>query len=194
VERKSVTLNATFLTPFYREWILANGFISADKSTLVKTLQTKSLILVPGGAVEALYCQPGTMKLYLKNRKGFIRLAMETNKPLIPCIGFGENEIFDTVAPTKVCSNCTGGFFPSLQFGWIRFQRWFMSQTGVSLPLVIRPIPRATKIRVVVGSPLLLDSSLSVDENHRIYVENLTKLYHRHAGTLGYGNVVLDIE
>lgn len=82
--------------------MLAVGFISANKATLKSTLESgKSIVLVAGGAAEALKAEPDTMKLYLQKRKGFVRLALETSKPLIPCIGFGENEIFHTLVTTK---------------------------------------------------------------------------------------------
>ena len=34
-------------------------------------------IIVPGGAVEALEAHPGTHRLNLKNKKGFIKKAMQ---------------------------------------------------------------------------------------------------------------------
>ena len=53
IHRSAVTLNATFLVPFYREWLLMLGFISSSKSSIVKKLTTsnpvhKSVVLVPG--------------------------------------------------------------------------------------------------------------------------------------------------
>ena len=37
---------------------------------------------------------PKTMILYLKNRKGFIRLALKHGVSLVPVISFGENDVF----------------------------------------------------------------------------------------------------
>eukprot|EP00545_Synedropsis_sp_CCMP1620_P014306 CAMPEP_0119020564 /NCGR_PEP_ID=MMETSP1176-20130426/24327_1 /TAXON_ID=265551 /ORGANISM="Synedropsis recta cf, Strain CCMP1620" /LENGTH=330 /DNA_ID=CAMNT_0006975017 /DNA_START=38 /DNA_END=1030 /DNA_ORIENTATION=- len=185
IERKSVTLNAVFLAPIFREWILANGFISANKATLVKTLQEQSIVLVAGGAAEALHTQRDAFKLHLQNRKGFVKLAMETGKALIPCLGFGENEIFDTLATSKADG------------GWRGVTHWlqqsFMRVTSISPPIITNPIPRPVQLSVVVGAPLEMDATKSVDENHKVYTNGLRELYDKHATKLGYGHVKLEI-
>lgn len=38
----------------------------------------KALVLVVGGAQESLLCRPGSYKIILKNRKGFVRIAIKT--------------------------------------------------------------------------------------------------------------------
>ena len=99
-----MTLNATFSAPFFHEYMLALGFCSANKPTLVGRLvdEQESLVLVPGGAAEALHAHPGIMKLVLKHRRGFVKLAMETKAQLVPCLGFGENELFDSLV-IEIC-------------------------------------------------------------------------------------------
>lgn len=37
-----------------------------------------AVIVVVGGASEALLCRPGASTLYLKNHKGFVKLALKT--------------------------------------------------------------------------------------------------------------------
>jgi hypothetical protein len=185
IQRKAVTLNATFLTPIFREWILANGFISANKSTLRRTLETKSIVLVPGGAAEALHTQRNTMKLHLRNRKGFVRLAMETNKAIIPCLGFGENDIFDTLVTSPGDSGWRGVVWS--------LQNLFLRVTGVSPPIVTNPLPRPVTLRVVVGSPLSMDPHKTLDENHATYVDQLIHMYNTHAKALGHDHVKLEI-
>jgi hypothetical protein len=152
---------------------------------LHKTLQTKSIVLIPGGAAEALMTHRDTFKLYLLNRKGFVKLAMETKKPLIPCLGFGENEIFDTLVTSKTDTGWKGILFS--------MQQSFMKLTGVSPPIITNPIPRPVKMSVVVGAPLEMDCNKSVDENHKVYMDQVTQLYNKHAKKLGYGHVKLEI-
>lgn len=85
IRRSVCTLNASFLVPFYRECLLANGLISANKKTIVRQLnEGKSIVLVPGGASEALLTHPGQYVIVLKKRKGFIRLALSTGKDMFP--------------------------------------------------------------------------------------------------------------
>ena len=57
--------------------------------------------LVVGGAQEALQGDETTIELALKNRKGFVKLAMESGVGLIPCIGLGEQQIFNLLATPK---------------------------------------------------------------------------------------------
>ena len=57
-------------------------------------LQGKACVLVVGGAEEALDAHPGHNILTLNKRKGFIRLAITTGAYLVPCYGFGENDIY----------------------------------------------------------------------------------------------------
>lgn len=37
-----------------------------------------AVFVVVGGAAEALLCRPGVSTLYLKQRKGFVKLALKT--------------------------------------------------------------------------------------------------------------------
>jgi 2-acylglycerol O-acyltransferase 2 len=181
-----VTLNATFLTPIFREWILALGFISANKETLKQTLASrKSIVLVAGGAAESLHCQRDTLKLYLKKRQGFVRLAMETGKPLVPCLGFGENEIFDTLVTSKGDVGIKGMLY--------LFQQAFMKLTTVGPPIITNPTPRSVQLSVVVGAPVDMDMRKTVEENHVRYMQAISKLFEKHASQLGYGHVKLEI-
>lgn len=43
-----------------------------------------SLLLVPGGATEALYAKPGANTLVLRRRLGFVRLALQTGDTFPP--------------------------------------------------------------------------------------------------------------
>lgn len=56
-----------------------------------------SLALVPGGATEALYAGNGRHTLKLKNRLGFIRLAMQSGIDVVPVYTFGENNTYDVL-------------------------------------------------------------------------------------------------
>lgn len=42
-----------------------------------------SVVLTPGGVRECLYLQQGTEALFLRNRKGFVKLALEAGAPLV---------------------------------------------------------------------------------------------------------------
>ena len=53
-------------------------------------------MLVVGGATESLNCgDKHKVKLYLVRRKGFVKLALQHGRDLVPVFGFGENEIYE---------------------------------------------------------------------------------------------------
>ena len=59
---------------------LSPGLVSSDKESATYILSRKGggnlLSIVVGGVQEALTARPGAFKLVLRNRKGFIRLAL----------------------------------------------------------------------------------------------------------------------
>jgi len=195
--------------------MLLNGFCSADKRTLLGRLRDgESLVLVPGGAREALLTHPKTMKLALKRRRGFVKLAVETGAGLVPCLGFGENDVFDThgVAGTSENGNVatTNTSNAHGHHRWIsKLQHWFMGITSFSLPIWTNLIPNRTPIHVVVGKPIRFPNDIDghtsyegrsqqatakcVDECHALYVKALCELYEENKHKYGYGNVPLEI-
>ena len=77
-----ITLNIQFRIPILRELLMAMGICSASKESLNHILTQMgpghSCVVVVGGAAEALEARPGNFKLVLKNRKGFVKLALKS--------------------------------------------------------------------------------------------------------------------
>jgi hypothetical protein len=70
-------------------------FIDSNYSTLKENIENnKSVSLVLGGNREVFNLEPKKLTLYINKRKGYLRLALETRKPLIPVITYGENELY----------------------------------------------------------------------------------------------------
>ena len=67
------------------------------------TSQTKGIVtvLVPGGAHEARNWSENEVKLYLKKRKGFIKLALRYGVDLVPTFSFNEQFIFKQIVAEK---------------------------------------------------------------------------------------------
>lgn len=181
--------------------MLGNGFISANKSTILQTLRHESVVLVPGGAAEALHAHAGVFKLYLTKRKGFCRLALEASSPLVPCIAFGENEAFSTYypqAPPKVDAavvSSSSSTKPQQQVSlsniiW-KIQQRLVKVLTFSTPILLSPIPRPHPIHVVVGAPVSPHGT--VDELHERYVQAVRSLYEQHQNQYGFQNVPLEI-
>uniref|UniRef100_A0A915E7Y9 diacylglycerol O-acyltransferase n=1 Tax=Ditylenchus dipsaci TaxID=166011 RepID=A0A915E7Y9_9BILA len=72
----TVTLPMQFWFPIRREVLTLTGTISS---------KGYAVAIVPGGAAEALDSHPDSYALTLKNRKGFVRLAIKHGANLVPC-------------------------------------------------------------------------------------------------------------
>lgn len=75
------TMKIQFLMPLHRELLMLTGARPVDRQSLEWVLKEGSkgnaLCIVVGGGIEALSAMPGTFKLTLKDRKGFVRLALQ---------------------------------------------------------------------------------------------------------------------
>ena len=58
----------------------------------------RAIIIVVGGAHEALDARPGSYRLTLLDRKGFVRKAMQHGADLVPVFSFGENEVLNQLS------------------------------------------------------------------------------------------------
>ena len=58
-------------------------------------------VLVPGGAHEARNWSKDEIKLYLKKRKGFIKLALRFGVDIIPTFSFNEQFVYNQILAEK---------------------------------------------------------------------------------------------
>jgi 2-acylglycerol O-acyltransferase 2 len=150
-----------------------------------------------GGAQEALNARPGIYKLVLKNRKGFVRLAIEAGASIVPVFSFNEVEIYDQP------SNEPGTTLRSFQDS---FKKW----TGVAPAFFVGRgffqysfglIPRRHQITTVVGAPIETNQchtpiDSEIDKVHEKFIEALIKLFedHKHKYLKNADNMKLEIE
>ncbi|NXL93025.1 MOGT2 acyltransferase, partial [Alectura lathami] len=74
-------LSLWFRVPFFRDYLMSGGLVSSKKESASHVLQRPEggnlLVIIVGGAQEALDARPGSYTLLLKNRKGFVRVAIK---------------------------------------------------------------------------------------------------------------------
>eukprot|EP01135_Chromosphaera_perkinsii_P000551 Nk52_evm13s123 gene=Nk52_evmTU13s123 len=162
-----------FYIPLYRDVFMYLGVVDAARYSAKSVLeQGKSIVLVPGGATEALYCSPEKDILQLRNRKGFVRLAIEHGAHLVPVFSFNENNAFDQFSADNKLVNGAK----------LHFQRLF----GLSLPLISNIFPKRANVTTVIGAPIETKqydnpSDEMVKEVLDKYIESLEKLYDEHS-------------
>ncbi|KAK4831303.1 hypothetical protein QYF61_016792 [Mycteria americana] len=178
-------LSLWFRIPFFRDYLMSGGLVSSDKESASYVLQKPEggnmLAIIVGGAQEALDARPGSYTLLLKNRKGFVRLAIEHGTPLVPIFSFGENDLFEQVRNPKG--------------SWLRqLQHRLQQIMGISLPLFhargifqysFGLVPYRRPICTVVGKPIPVlrkhrPSEEEVDRVHQKYLNELCKLFEEH--------------
>jgi 2-acylglycerol O-acyltransferase 2 len=89
-----------FYWPGVREFSLSCGCLDASKPILQKAIKRgENVFLLPGGIAEMMLTDETSTvtKLVMKERKGFVRLAVENGMYVVPGFCFGEKRIHKTV-------------------------------------------------------------------------------------------------
>lgn len=73
-----LTLKLLHQFPLYREWLSWNGICDVSKESIEYIWKTKgnAVVIVIGGAKESMDANPGEATIVLKNRKGFVKIAL----------------------------------------------------------------------------------------------------------------------
>lgn len=137
--------------------------------------------LIVGGAEESFYTHANSYKCVLKNRKGFVKIALRTGASLVPAVSFGENNIFEIV-------ECAPG-----SWGWF-IQHTIKRYTKVA-PLLFNGrgffqynfglIPKRHPLNLVIGAPIHLKktpnpSQSEIDRVHKQFCTELEQLFETH--------------
>nr|CAD7257111.1 unnamed protein product [Timema shepardi] len=177
-----VTLAGHFLLPVTRELALSCGSCSSSAESMGYLLSRPggghATVLIVGGAAESFYCRPGSYRIILRRRKGFIKLALKHGTPLVPVVSFGETDLYDQV------SNPEGS--------WLRWvQDQFRKVFGIAPIIPIGRgffqysfgfIPRRCPVFTVVGRPMEVEkipdpSRQQVDEVHQRFTDHLLAFF-----------------
>ena len=171
-----VGASGLFYIPLMRELFLILGGRDVSKDNVHNILSHgRSISLIPGGIWEMIHTDHRQEKIYVQKNLGFCRLAVEYGLSIVPCYGFGENQMYTTH---------TFGF---------RIRRWISRKCRFGLPLITgrwgcTPLPHPTSYVAVYGVPIdtkQLASELRNDMNdthapEEIEEKIVTEVYSRY--------------
>ncbi|KAI9053617.1 hypothetical protein LZ554_002571 [Drepanopeziza brunnea f. sp. 'monogermtubi'] len=188
IKNTLLTLDSNFRIPIYRDYALAMGIGSVSRESCENLLSKggpnkegmgRAITIVIGGARESLDAQPHQLRLVLKRRKGFVKMAIRTGADLVPVLAFGENDLYDQVQPDS---------HPTIH----KFQLLVKKLLGFTIPLFhargifnydVGMMPYRRPLNIVVGRPIKVLQSAQpqqedIDRVHAEYVQELETIWH----------------
>lgn len=138
----------------------------------------RAITIVVGGASESLDAQPYQLRLVLKRRKGFIKMAIRTGADLVPVLAFGENDLYDQFQAES---------HPKIH----KFQLIVKKLLGFTIPLFhargvfnydVGLMPYRRPVNIVVGKPIRVVQSshpeqAEIDQVHDLYLQELQRIW-----------------
>ncbi|OON18777.1 diacylglycerol acyltransferase [Opisthorchis viverrini] len=175
------TLPINFKAPFHRDFLMSFNVISATYKGISYLLDPGKcgstgnfVVIVMGGAPEALDSRPGKYIFHTNKRYGFFKLALMTGTPLVPCVSFGEPNMYHQVRNPPGC----------------RLRTWqdkFTEFATFSTPLFYARalLPYRTPINTVVGAPIPvpkvpIPTREQISSLKELYLNQLNQLFKRY--------------
>lgn len=135
--------------------------------------KNRSILIYIGGEKEQLMTETNKQKIYLLNRKGFIKLALQYGAQLVPMYAFGENELYTS---------------SNLFLGW---RKYLQHHFNLGIPICWGRggswLPHRVPIHIEFGKPLVVSKHVSteeisqeqIDEIHAEFVKEMKRLFDR---------------
>ncbi len=199
IDLRLLTLKANFRIPFYGFYLSMLGLCDASKESCNYILEKghgNSILLVLGGAKESLDAHPSSQYiLTLKNRKGFVKIALANGASLVPVFSFGENDLYDQIA------NPRGSKLRQIQMliqKRLGYATPFFKGRGI-FQYAVGFLPNRHAIDTYVGEPIHLPklerakiTSDIVDKYHAEYMEALKRLFDTYKAEHGNADATIE--
>ena len=176
-----------FRIPLVREIATWTRCVDARRSVAEGLLDNKySILVLPGGMDEQLVTEYQKETLYLRKRKGFIKLAMRKEVPVVPVYVFGTSDHFVT---SNLC---------------FKARHWIMKNLKMCIPLARglagSACPLPVKTTIVMGEPISFSPKIAgqptqdeIDAAHCEFTKAVVTLFDEHKSRLGYAERRLNV-
>lgn len=191
----SIGADILFQIPLLRQLCRFGGLVPATPQSIKRALAwpypNNVTFIVPGGIAEIFLMRPDLEQVFIKSRKGFIKLALQAGVDIVPVYGLGHTQLFSMLDK----SSALGSFL-------MRMSR----RLKVSLPLSygrlgMPLVPYSKPIAALVGKPIRVEQAYEnpseelVNEVHAQFVAELQRIFQKHKGVVpGYENKQLYLE
>ncbi|KYN00543.1 Diacylglycerol O-acyltransferase 2 [Cyphomyrmex costatus] len=198
-----ITLDQYFKVPILRECFYSLGLCASTLKSIKYLLSTppknpytgRITVLVVGGAAETMESMPGTYRVIIKRRKGFVKLALKYGTALVPVLPFGETDLYNQYSPEGSTFRRIQNYIRSF-IGLVPLVVWGRGFFQYSFGL----IPKRLPVTVVVGSPIEMPkieepTSEEINKYHNEFIEHLIKFFNtqKHNYIKNAENVTLEL-
>jgi 2-acylglycerol O-acyltransferase 2 len=165
--------DAVFMFAGMRQFMSALGVHPANRSNITKILNNyKRVAIIPGGIAEIYLINDKTEQIYLKERKGFVKAAIQEGAAIVPTFFFGNSRLFTIVGGSGSTDSFLAKLSRSLKMSIIFFYGRFYL-----------PIPFRRPLLMVLGKPIEVKQKDNptieeIDEVLEKLQESVTKLYY----------------
>ncbi|KAJ3695657.1 hypothetical protein LUZ60_001034 [Juncus effusus] len=174
---KFLAASIVFHIPFLRQIWTWLGLVPVSKKSFYKNLAAGcSCITVPGGMQEMLHLDHNSEVAFLKSRKGFVKIAIETGCPLVPVFSFGQSQAYKWWKPSgKIFYKIYKIIHYPVIISWGRFGT---------------PIPFRVPMNIVIGKPIHVTKNTApsideVNEVHAKFVAAMQELFEKNKTRFG---------
>ncbi|KAL2650659.1 hypothetical protein R1flu_018787 [Riccia fluitans] len=160
------------------------GTVPVTKSNIVAKLREGShMTILIGGIKEVLMgTEDHVDRIYLKKRKGFIKIAIEENAGVVPVYFFNENQMFNHNSKSFL------KIFEHINKYYYRLGvPFFRGRYNL-------PMPFRRPLLMAIGEPLFAKEGENVDSFHQRYMQALRELFDKYVPYSPHPDTQLDIQ
>eukprot|EP00884_Botryococcus_braunii_P010927 jgi/Botrbrau1/19836/Bobra.0124s0073.1 len=179
-----------FHVPIIRHLWWGLGLRPATRKVMSQTLaRGQSVVICPGGVKECCHLSYDKEVIFLRQRYGFVRMALEHGAPLVPAFCFGQTGTFHWIRPGPP-------FFSEAVVTWVASKLGFLPVYVYGYGFL--PMPLRTRMRVVIGRAIAVPkvekpSHALIEEYLQRFIASMADLYDRHCKAAGCQDRKLEI-